>query len=97
MNKEYRCDFIYCASFTDKDMMEYYLDDTLSDITIEADNLRNLLFGLIHFSNDYTQENYKTDNYRKCIRAIDGEEFILPSELTIKGITIEKVLNIEEL
>ena len=47
MNKLYDCTFIYCANFLDKEQREYFIEDTLRNIKVEADNLTNLLFGLI--------------------------------------------------
>lgn len=97
MNKVYRCSFIYSAKFLDKENQEYYIDETLSDIEIEADDIKDLFFGLIHCSNDYTQENYKSKDFQKSIKSVNDEAIELPSELEIKSIDIQQVLDLIEI
>lgn len=98
MDKLYDCTFIYCANFLDKEQREYFIEDTLRNIKVEADNLANLLFGLIEYTNDYVQDNYLKKEFRKNIRPIDDENKadIITSNLKIKGIRLEQVIDLIE-
>ena len=77
---------------------EYFIEDTLRNIKVEADNLTNLLFGLIEYANDYVQDNYLKKEFRKNIRPIDDENKadIITSNLKIKGIRLEQVIDLIE-
>ena len=89
---------MYFYNFLDKEQREYFIEDTLRNIKVEADSLTNLLFGLIEYTNDYVQDNYLKKEFRKNIRPIDDENKadIITSNLKIKGIRLEQVIDLIE-